>query len=65
MEYFGEDFKKIRDELISEGILQYRAGPRGDNSYGYRYDDNPGSEISIRGVSLNRFQVLSRQQNSG
>lgn len=59
MEYFGEAFTMIRDELIDEGILQYRAGPKGDYSYGYRYDDNPGSEISIRGVSSNRFQVLS------
>lgn len=65
MEYFGEAFTKIRDELIDEGILQYRAGPKGDNSYGYRYDDNPGSEISIRGVSSNRFQVLLHQQICG
>ena len=58
MEYFGEDYTKIRDELVSEGILQYRSGPKGDSTFGYRYDDNPGSEISIRGISANRFQVL-------
>lgn len=58
MEYFGENYKKTRDELVSEGILQYKTGPRGESVYGYRYDDHPGSEISIRGLSSNRFQVM-------
>ncbi|KAG0622636.1 hypothetical protein M758_3G112500 [Ceratodon purpureus] len=59
VEYFGEDYTKIRDELVSEGILQYRSGPKGDSTFGYRYDDNPGSEISIRGISANRFQLFT------
>ncbi|XP_024381374.1 uncharacterized protein [Physcomitrium patens] len=59
VEYFGENYKKTRDELVSEGILQYKTGPRGESVYGYRYDDHPGSEISIRGLSSNRFQLLA------
>lgn len=58
-DYFGEAFIKSRDDLINEGILQYRAGSRGENLYGYRFDDNPAFEISIRGTSSNCFQVSS------
>lgn len=64
MQYFGENYKKIRDYLLSEGILQYKTGPRGNSLYGYRYDDNPASEIAIRGIFGNNFQVLPSRQNS-
>jgi hypothetical protein len=53
---------KSRDDLINEGILQYRAGSRGENLYGYRFDDNPAFEISIRGTSSNCFQVSYRRK---
>lgn len=64
VQLFGEDFKKIRDELLAEGILQYMTCPRGNDLYGYRYDDYPASEVSIRGISKTKFQVLPNEQNS-
>ena len=63
VQLFGKDYKKIRDELLSEGILQYRTCPRGNDLYEYRFDDYPASEISVRGISKIKFQVLSSGQN--
>lgn len=59
VQLFGEDYKRIRDELFSEGILQYMTCPRGNDLYGYRYDDYPASEVSIRGISKIKFQLLT------
>lgn len=53
---------KTMDDLIIQGVLQYRAGSRGENLYGYRFDDNPAFEISIRGTSPNCFQVNYRRK---
>jgi hypothetical protein len=64
VQLFGEDYKRIRDDLFSEGILQYMTCPRGNDLYGYRYDDYPASEVSIRGISKIKFQVLSSGQTS-
>ena len=59
VQLFGEDFMKIRDELFSEGILHFMTCPKGNALYVYRFDDHPASEVSIRGISKSKFQVLS------
>jgi hypothetical protein len=38
-------------------VFQLKHGPKGQQSYSYRYDDNPASDFSIRGTSSNCFQV--------
>jgi hypothetical protein len=53
------DLKKIRDELLSEGIHQIMTCPQGNGLFVYRYDDHPASEVSIRGISRIKFQVRS------
>ncbi|KAG0560923.1 hypothetical protein KC19_9G025000 [Ceratodon purpureus] len=60
VQLFGKNFKEIRDELLSEGILQYLTCPRGNGLYGYRYDDYPAREVSIRGISKVKYQLLTR-----
>jgi hypothetical protein len=56
-DYFGDAFERLRYDLSTEGILQFKQGPKGQQLYSYRYDDNPASDFSIRGTSSNCFQV--------
>ncbi|KAH8962094.1 hypothetical protein BDL97_05G084600 [Sphagnum fallax] len=58
-DYFGDAFERLRYDLSTEGILQFKQGPKGQQLYSYRYDDNPASDFSIRGTSSNCFQLLT------